>query len=240
MQESPPASGVARRRRWLMIGVALAAALVWCGIEFRRPLFYSNFDVVDPGKVYRSAQPTTQLRDWVATYHLASIVNLRGGWKGDAFYAREMDVSEQMGVDFYDLALDAQRRPSRKELLTILNLLEDCRYPLLIHCKSGSDRTGLVCGLYRLAVLDQPPGRAIEAFSMQHGHIPLGGAERLHEPFNEYESWLQTQKATHSPQVFREWVERVYSPAESNNGPAPRLRPGPRPQVPVRPPSVTR
>ena len=51
---------------------------------------------------------------------------------------------------YYDLPLSATRRPTRRELLQLIDLLETCSYPLLIHCKSGADRTGLASALYRL------------------------------------------------------------------------------------------
>ena len=42
-----------------------ALGLVW---EFRRPWFQGNLGVVDPGKVIRSAQPTSQLSRWVREF----------------------------------------------------------------------------------------------------------------------------------------------------------------------------
>ena len=74
----------------------------------------------------------------------------------------------------------------------LLDLFDSCRYPLLIHCKSGADRTGLASGLYLMARRGVPPGEALRAFSVLHGHFPIGGPEHLHEPIEEYAAWLRT------------------------------------------------
>src|SRR5262249_42727538 len=85
--------------------------------------------------------------------------------------------------------------------------LRACAYPLLIHCKSGSDRTGLASALYRLVRLGEPPERAMDSFSYGHGHFPIGGPEHLHEPLLEYQAWLRTHGFDHTPARFRSWVE---------------------------------
>src|SRR5262249_57216146 len=82
---------------------------------------------------------------------IASVLNLRGGSLADTFYQEEVRVTHALGVDFYDLPMSATRRPSRRELLLLLDLFGRCRYPLLIHCKEGSDRTGLACAPYLMA-----------------------------------------------------------------------------------------
>jgi protein tyrosine phosphatase (PTP) superfamily phosphohydrolase (DUF442 family) len=200
------------------------------GVLFSRFLFLGNFAVVEPGRVYRSAQPKGEM-DWVRAYGLASILNLRGGSPADAWYAAEVRTCEREGIDFYDLPMVATRRPSRAELLTLLDLLGRCRYPLLIHCKSGSDRTGLVSALYRLNNLAEPPDRAISAFSLWRGHVPAFGAELVQAPIKEYAAWLKSRRLAHSPGRFRQWVEHDYHAADLPTDPETPLQPGPRPQI---------
>ena len=196
-----------RWARWVGLAIAGLAALGFFG----RFLFLGNFDVVAPGRVYRSAQPKgSDLTRWMEAHALASIVNLRGGSGADSWYRDEVRQSERRGVDLYDLPMDANRRPSRRELLTLIDVLDRCRYPLLIHCKSGSDRTGLASALYLMLRDGRPPGEARGAFSLARGHLPLFGAELLHEPLVEYEDWLRERGLAHEPSRFRDWVRREY------------------------------
>ena len=219
--------GLRRPRVWLV--AASAAVTLGVAVLFFRYLFLGNFAVVDPGKVYRSAQPTGDL-GWLARYHVRSVLNLRGGSPADLWYAEEVRACAREGIDFYDLPMIATRRPSRAELRVLLDLLDRCRYPLLIHCKSGSDRTGLVSALYRLSVLGELPEQAAGAFSVWRGHVAFGGPQLLQEPFKEYAAWLQERQLAHSPQRFRQWVEQDYRCDARANDPDLPLLPGPRPQ----------
>jgi protein tyrosine phosphatase (PTP) superfamily phosphohydrolase (DUF442 family) len=223
----------ARRRRIARWTVFLGILAILAG-TFHRFLFLNNFAVVEPGRVYRSAQPKQNLEEDLRARGIASVLNLRGGSADDWWYANEVATTARLGVDFYDLPLSADRRPTRRELLLLLEVLDRCRYPLWIHCKSGSDRTGLATALYELAVNGRPPEEARAAFSIWRGHIALFGPERLHEPIEEYARWLRQTGQPHTAARFRAWVEREYAPA-GPPGPVTALRPGPRSaQPPVR------
>jgi protein tyrosine phosphatase (PTP) superfamily phosphohydrolase (DUF442 family) len=214
-----------RRRRLVLAGFLLGlAAFAVC---FYRPLFLGNLGVVDEGKVYRSAQPFRGLPVLIQERGLGSVVNLRGGGPADPWYAAEIEATKQASVEFYDLSLSATRRPTRGELLALLDLFDHCRYPLLIHCKSGADRTGLASGLYLMYRRGVPPEVAESAFTVKHGHVPLLGPERLHEPFDEYAAWLASNHLDHTPARLLDWVKREYTADDSVLAFKP-LRPGPR------------
>ena len=196
-----------RRGLWLAAGVVL---MLVGAVELRRPLFLGNHDVVDAGRVFRSAQPQANWDRLIESDHLASVLNLRGGSASDPFYAAEVQVLNDRGVSFYDLSMSATRRPGRRELLALLDLFERCEYPLLIHCKSGADRTGLASVLYLMSQRNLAPDQALQAFSIAYGHVPLGGPERLHEPLDEYRNWLARKGLAHTPALFRGWVTSEY------------------------------
>jgi hypothetical protein len=205
--------------------------LVVAAVTFRNPWFFGNFGVVEPERVYRSAQPDAELRRLIADYRLASVLNLRGGSPEDRWYNDEVRATRDWGIDFYDLPISATRRPSRRELLILLGLFDHCRYPLLIHCKSGSDRTGLATAIYLMSKKGEPPEQALGAFSLQYGHVPLLGPEHLHEPLQEYGIWLEAQGQVHTPARLRFWVERCYNSKDLSRN-VPGLQPGPRRQAP--------
>lgn len=207
-------------------GVGLLLVAGFCGY-FRRPLFEGNLGVVDPGLVLRSAQPTGRLPDWIREYKVRSVLNLRGGSEADWWYAAEVKAVQSAGVAFYDFPMNATRRPSRHELLVLVDFFQACAYPLLIHCKSGADRTGLASALYLMVRRGMPPERAESAFSLEYTHIPLGGPERLHEPLREYGAWLQLRGLVHTPARFREWIKNDYQAPDGAEDPPP-LAPGPR------------
>jgi hypothetical protein len=192
-----------------------------------RPWTGSNLGIVEPGRVIRTAQPTWQLPQLIHDYQLASILNLRGGSSKDWWYKAEVRTAESSGVAFFDLPLNATRRPTRRELLLLIDTLDRCKYPLLIHCKAGADRTGLATAIYLMMHRGEPPRQALRAFTIYHSHVPLFGTEHLHEPLDEYASWLDSQSLAHSPERFRTWVRNDYRSQDSNTDP-PHLTHGPR------------
>jgi hypothetical protein len=211
-------SRAARRAGHITAGLVLAGSISLCWV-FWRPWFEGNLGVVDPHRVIRSAQPTSQLGRWIDEFHLRAVLNLRGGSKADWWYESEVATVKAHAVSFYDLPLAATRRPTRRELLVLIDVLEHCPYPLLIHCKSGADRTGLASALYLMIKRDQPPEIAEKAFTLDYGHIPFLGTEHLHEPLREYASWLKERGLTHSPQQFRAWVKSDYRSADPHIDP---------------------
>jgi hypothetical protein len=111
--------------------------------------------------------------------------------------------------------------------LQLIDLLNHCSYPLLIHCKSGADRTGLASALYRMVRRGEPPENALACFSIEFGHIPYFGTEHLHEPLQEYADWLKSNQFSHTPDRFRAWVRNEYRAGDSPRDP-PAVKPGPR------------
>jgi protein tyrosine phosphatase (PTP) superfamily phosphohydrolase (DUF442 family) len=218
--------------------IALAILALALAVVLRRPWFQGNFGVVARDRVFRSAQPERELEDRVRQRRIASILNLRGGSLADPFYVDEVRLTQRLGVDFYDFPMSATRRPTRNELLVLIDVMRRCRYPLLIHCKSGSDRTALASAVYLIDQQGADPDRALKEFGLAYGHVAMFGTERLHEPFIEYGRWLTSEKLRHSPERFREWVQHEYKDdaprpdgagAGAGSRPFRPIQPGPRP-----------
>ena len=236
MRESTTGASVSRRNPKLLRRLALAIVLLALsapGVLLSRSWWGSNLGVVDPGRVFRAAQPTTRLAQLIDEFHLASILNLRGGSFKDPWYAAEVQTAERSGVEFLDLPLSASKRPSRRELLLLIDTLDRCTYPLLIHCKAGADRTGLASAIYLMTQRGEPPRQAARAFTIYHSHIPLFGPEHLHEPLDEYADWLEASGLDHTPDRFRDWVRNEYRSTDPPADPPP-LTPGPRKSLAAR------
>ncbi len=221
------------RRRRSRLGLLIVSMLLLAGAtaRFERFLFRNNNGVVEAGRLYRSGQPGRELAQTVTEHKIASILNLRGGsWK-DWWYTNEATASQRLGVAFYDFPMAADKAPTRDQILQLIDLFDRCDYPLLVHCKSGSDRTGLAVALYRLMVRGEDPLEAERAFSLDYAHIPLFGPERLHEPFRLYSAWLNEHALTHDPSRFRHFIETAYYPdgmLSPQSGPPTPITSGPR------------
>ena len=225
----PPVRPSRRILRWVLaLTLAVGATPAWVLL---RPVLSSNLGIVDPGRVIRAAQPTSRLEAIIKEHHLASILNLRGGSARDWWYTAEVQTAEKSGVAFFDVPLSATRRPSRRDLLVLIDLFDHCTYPLLIHCKAGADRTGLASAIYLMTQRCEPPRQAGRSFSIYHSHLPVFGTERLHEPLDEYAAWLEENRLQHTPARFRDWVRNEYRSDDPAVDPD-LVVPGPRKPLP--------
>lgn len=198
------------RRRLVRVSTCLAVILTIVVTIGYKPIFKQNFAEVVPNRLYRSAQPDDRLAGWIEEHNIKSVLNLRGGHPSYEWYAQEREIIRDHTVDYYEIPISAQLRPRKSELLQLIDLLVRARYPMLIHCKSGADRTGLGVSLYHLIVQKELPQMALSGFSIYHAHIPLFGPEKLQQPIKEYAQWLDEKQLIHTPERFREWVETYY------------------------------
>ena len=132
-----------------------------------------NFQIVVPGKVYRSGQLTEgQWVSYLQKYAIKSLLNLRGEQRGSGWYQGEVRMAAQLGVTHYDVKLSAIREVESGTLSTILAIMRQAPKPLLIHCQSGADRSGLIAAVYLFAIEGQRAEAAAQQLSLFYGHFP--------------------------------------------------------------------
>lgn len=166
-----PIAWLARSLKAIGGTVVLAAAVIggyWGFLQYE-----GNLHVVSAGVLYRSAQPSkAEIRTDVRDYGIKSILNLRGRNRGSPWYDDEVAESQALGLAHYDYSLSAKRFVTRREIADILDILRNAPKPLLIHCKSGADRAGLVAALYRYALAGASAEEADQELSLLYGHFP--------------------------------------------------------------------
>jgi protein tyrosine/serine phosphatase len=126
--------------------VAVAVLLLLATSGCARTLY--NFGTVAEGRVYRSAQPSPWMLRWaVANHGVRTLVNLRGRTPGF-----ESHFAAQRGLRLFSFDLSASRPPTDEDVERFLDILGNPEhYPILVHCRSGVDRTGYMLALYRMS-----------------------------------------------------------------------------------------
>ncbi len=160
--------------RTLRAGV-IAAGLTACSIGAYWGVVQSqgNFHTVEEGAFYRSAQlAKDELQKAVRDHGIRTILNLRGAHPGEPWYNDEVAISKALGVAHYDYGLSARRVVTDKQIGDLLGIIRHAPRPLLVHCKSGADRTGLVSALYRFAVEGKNKNEADAQLTVLYGHFP--------------------------------------------------------------------
>ena len=178
---------------WLLIfSPILLPALLLVGFHFYLFL-QGNFHTVTPGTLYRSGLLSPfLLRSYLRRYGIKSIVCLQGEHPGARWYQRELDIAETWGVKHYAVGLSARKYLSPADFDELVTLLALCPKPVLVHCKAGADRTGLLCAAWRLVFEGALPEEACRELAAQYGHLPkLNKTGAMGHSFWNYALWRE-------------------------------------------------
>lgn len=158
------------------------------------PPILFNFYAVEEGQAYRSPQLSGEALGWVIDqYGIRTVINLRGHNPGKEWYEQEVQACDAAGVTLVNIPMSSRSLPEPDLLEAIVQALEDSEYPILMHCESGSDRTGAVSGLYRLVVLGQDRQEALAELSPQYWHFrnQKPCMDKLVEIYEPTEEWME-------------------------------------------------
>ncbi|MBS0247570.1 MAG: tyrosine-protein phosphatase [Proteobacteria bacterium] len=139
-----------------------------------------NIHTVRPNELYRSAQlDGDDLARVLDEYRIKSVINLRGGNPGDAWYDEELKVTNAHGVQHFDVGIGATSEPEPKVMRRLIGLLRNAPRPILVHCFSGADRSGLAAALYEFLVTGESARTAARQLSFWYGHFPWLGSRTV-------------------------------------------------------------
>jgi len=158
-----------RSLKSIALAGGILAVLITCGLIFFYVHFHiPHFEVVTEGVLYRSGQPNLgdlkRLRD---RYGIRTVVNLRRldeqtGRKGPSL-EEERREAERLGLRFIHFPMDIEQQVDQDTVRQWLDLIrQEAVRPILVHCKAGVERTGLLVALYRMEVEGWSPRRALD------------------------------------------------------------------------------
>lgn len=134
-------------------------------------LVWRNWGVVEAGRLYRSNHPLPwQIRAAVRRHGIRTIINLRGNRQDCGADALSRAEAARLGVTLIDAPFESRGAPHRDRIERLAALLPSLREPILIHCKSGADRTGLIAAVW-LLLQGRPPAEAARQLSPRYGHV---------------------------------------------------------------------
>lgn len=218
-------AGVAKRAKRAMKRVTMAwrHALIDHSPEWARRWFgahasYLDMLLIDHGifrliylnkhrlshEAWRCAQPAPHDLRRFKRMGVKTIVNLRGERVCGSFW-HERKECEALGLNLVNFTIRSRAAPSREDVLKARELFENIEYPMVMHCKSGADRAGLMSVLYEHVRGKKPIDQALKQLSLRYGHIRQADTGILDAFFERYLADTKDR-----PMPFFEWVEKVY------------------------------
>ena len=166
--------------KWLIVILLAAGSSYGCWRWYI--IHKSNWDVVVPGQVYRSAQVSRFLiREKLEQNKIAVIVSLLGNSKNDADVDAEIKTAGEMGITFTQYPMDGDGIPISSDgvlhpeqytgALSAIYNAKQAHKPVLVHCHAGAQRTGGVVAVYRLLIEGKTIPEAL-AEMKDHGFDP--------------------------------------------------------------------
>lgn len=196
-----PIGGLPRRvRAWL--------SLLLADHGFLRPVYWNSGKVGT--KIWRGPQPNPFHLRRLARSGLKTIVNLRGSTVYGS-YALEKEGAQKLGLTLIDLPLSSGSAPLKKHIYDLRDVFQKMQTPALLHCKSGSDRSGLAAALYLILQENVPVAEAAQQLSRRYGHIRASKTGILDAFFAQY-----LADTSRKPMPFLQWVEEVYDSQKLN------------------------
>lgn len=174
-------------------GLCLAASMLLLGAYLGFLQLTGNFHEVVPGQFYRSAQLSKEGFDhYIETYHIRTVINLRGGKPGAPWYEDELAATNAHGVTHIDFAMSATKELTPEQSFELVSLLRSAEGPILVHCKSGADRTGLASVMYLQQVANVDEETAEWQLTPLFGHlnIPFTGPYAMDDTWEDFEKLI--------------------------------------------------
>jgi protein tyrosine/serine phosphatase len=174
---------------------------------------YDNSHEIAPG-VWRSFQPSpARIEKW-AKRGIRTVVNLRGDRPSAALFLEEEACAAQ-GLALVTFRVYSREAPSAETLNGLKRLFWSIEYPAVFHCKSGSDRVGLVGALYLFMKGGAPLDAAIGQLSLRYGHIRAGKTGVIDAALDKYLAFARdAQVPLTDVEAFLAWAQSpAYDPA---------------------------
>lgn len=190
----------------------LEATLVDHG--FIRALYRNLYKISDKAfpSAFRSNHPSASFVKKMSKNHdIKTIISLRRP-DNTGQYLLEKEACDQLNIKLEHVVISSRCFPAVHSILEAKQMLESVQYPILIHCKSGADRAGIMSVFYKHFIEHQPIHQAVKQLSMKYGHFRWADTGKLDAFFDAFLAFEQQ-----NPNItFLDWVQNHYQPDELN------------------------
>jgi protein-tyrosine phosphatase len=186
--------------RWALVAGIIFIVVVMPIVYYRSVYTYGKrLREVVPGRLYRSGQMTADgFIDTLQRLKIRTVINVQDDFPDpdldESFWSsrtiKESELCQQLGVHYEFIAPDLvplSQFPAKhpQAIDRFLDLLDDeSNYPILLHCKAGLHRTGVLTAVYRMEYQGWTPAEAFRELRAHGFGSWVGTSSNLY--VNEY------------------------------------------------------
>ena len=153
---------------------------------------------------YRSNQPFPwQILSDKNKRGVKTVINLRGVRNCSSFFL-EKETCEKYNIKLINFPVTSRAAPKVETILAAKKLFNEIEYPIVMHCKSGADRAGLMSALYLILHKNISVIEAKKQLSFKYLHIKYAKTGILDAFFDNY---IKENKN----KDFLDWVKNEYN-----------------------------
>ena len=172
--------------------------------EILRSLFRNFYTLSN--NAFRSNHPSPAfIKKLHNKYGVKTIISMRRADTTGA-YLLEKEACDKYGITLINHPMSSRSLPDVEKVLQAKQILETAEYPILIHCKSGADRAGMMSIFYKLFIEKQTIDEALKQLSMKYGHFRWAETGKLDYFFDDYLTYRKRYPETE----FLDWLENHY------------------------------
>lgn len=186
-------------RKWFCAAITLlfVSGVIGYTSTFR---ISQNLYEVDRDKLYRSAQLTkSELEEAVRQYGIKTVISVRGYPQPVFNDEPEAETLERENVALYKFDLTTDYFPSKENLVGIVQLLKSAQRPILVHCRTGADRTGMISAIYQIEEMHKSKEEALNQLTFKYWHV-----RSFHPAMSEFVRAYQGE----------DWAIKKYDPCD--------------------------
>ncbi len=183
---------------------------------FIRDIYCNVHPVTD--RVWRSAQPGPRQLQQAKAKGIKTILNLRGRRDNCGSYILEREACHKLGLKLVDFPIRSRGALEIATIKAAAALFPQLEYPVLLHCKSGADRAGMMATLYLFLHEGRPLREAVRQLSLYYGHVKQAKTGVIDYLFETYliDTEGKPPIMADPAQNFLHWIETRYDPKELN------------------------
>ena len=176
-------------------------------------LFHNNLHAVVEGKVYRSAEmPAADLEKVIREKGIKTVLDVRlGKDEGEFDGGAEAETVKSAGAHYVHFPLRGSRVPTAERVESLMETLDSVQTPVLVHCTSGTHRSGVVSAIWLMEKEGVAPEIAAKQLTSEYGFFrrerDLKSLVQGH-PTIDHLIWMYLEKSRETNESFRDWLKR--------------------------------